>query len=242
MIVGRTVFGFGGEGLQVAQSTIISHHFKGSELAFAMGIQLSVARGGSVLAFNIAPHLASTYNVLTPLYLGVAICGLGVLAAILLIPLISIVKPKLSTKQQRVKRFKKTRKVRRISWMQLRSVYVGILAHHSQLCNNYGGGPFNSIGPFGFESFVFRRTVLSETRVVLRGSRAGRVTRRAALECAVDHVRYIGTVHRCSLRCCRIQSEFRSHVRTSHDGCTHFSLSCHSAADPLIGMLLRCWV
>mgnify|MGYP001466162860 FL=1 len=86
MIVGRTVFGLGGEGLQVAQSTIISHHFKGSELAFAMGLQLSVARGGSVLAFNIAPHLASTYNVLTPLYLGVVICGIGVLAAILLIP------------------------------------------------------------------------------------------------------------------------------------------------------------
>jgi len=86
VIVGRTIFGFGGEGLQVAQAAIISYHFKGNELAFAMGVQLSIARAGSVLAFNIAPSLASTYTILTPLYLGVALCGAGVLAAMLLIP------------------------------------------------------------------------------------------------------------------------------------------------------------
>ena len=98
--------------------------------------------------------------------------------------------------------------------MQLRSVYVGILAHHGQLCHNVWCGVSvqlhrNSVSDSKV-SVCAERTVLSETRVVLRGSRAGRVTRRAALECAVDHVRYIGTVHRCSLRCCRTQSEFRT--------------------------------
>jgi MFS family permease len=38
MLAGRVIFGFGGETLSVAQSSIVSAWFKGSELAFALGL------------------------------------------------------------------------------------------------------------------------------------------------------------------------------------------------------------
>lgn len=55
MIAGRVVFGLGGESMQVAQSSIISQWFKGKEMAFALGLNLSVARLGSVINGIIVP-------------------------------------------------------------------------------------------------------------------------------------------------------------------------------------------
>ena len=43
------LFGFGGESLTVAQSTLVAEWFKDKELAFALGINLSIARLGSVV-------------------------------------------------------------------------------------------------------------------------------------------------------------------------------------------------
>lgn len=57
MLVGRVVFGLGGESMSVAQSAIVSVWFKGKELAFALGINLSVSRLGSVLNSNTIPAL-----------------------------------------------------------------------------------------------------------------------------------------------------------------------------------------
>ena len=55
MLVGRVVFGLGGESMSVAQSAIVSSWFKGKELAFALGVNLSVSRLGSVLNSNTIP-------------------------------------------------------------------------------------------------------------------------------------------------------------------------------------------
>lgn len=55
MIAGRVVFGMGGESMQVAQSSIISVWFKGKELAFALGLNLSIARLGSVINGIVVP-------------------------------------------------------------------------------------------------------------------------------------------------------------------------------------------
>lgn len=55
MLAGRVVFGMGGESMQVAQSSIISVWFKGKELAFALGLNLSVARLGSVINGIVVP-------------------------------------------------------------------------------------------------------------------------------------------------------------------------------------------
>ena len=55
MLVGRVIFGLGGESMSVAQSAIVSHWFKGKELALALGVNLSVSRLGSVMNSNTIP-------------------------------------------------------------------------------------------------------------------------------------------------------------------------------------------
>eukprot|EP00939_MAST-03C_sp_MAST-3C-sp1_P004436 g4436.t1 len=84
MLIGRTFFGFGGEGLCVAQSAIIAHWFEGKELAFAMGLQLSVARGGSVLAFTTTPELVEKYGLCFPFWCGVCLIFVGVICSVAL--------------------------------------------------------------------------------------------------------------------------------------------------------------
>mmetsp|Transcript_59956 Transcript_59956/g.98969 ORF Transcript_59956/g.98969 Transcript_59956/m.98969 type:complete len:550 (+) Transcript_59956:21-1670(+) len=49
MLVGRVVFGFGGESLCVAESALLAVYFVGTEVAFAMGLNLSIGRAGSSL-------------------------------------------------------------------------------------------------------------------------------------------------------------------------------------------------
>ena len=55
MMAGRVVFALGGESMQVAQSSIISVWFKGKEMAFALGLNLSIARLGSVINGIVVP-------------------------------------------------------------------------------------------------------------------------------------------------------------------------------------------
>jgi MFS family permease len=59
MAAGRLVFGLGAESLIVAVTTAIAKWFKGKELSFAFGINLTIARLGSFAALN-SPSWAST--------------------------------------------------------------------------------------------------------------------------------------------------------------------------------------
>jgi len=52
MASGRLLFGLGAESMIVAVTTIIARWFKGKELSFAFGLNLTVARFGSFLALN----------------------------------------------------------------------------------------------------------------------------------------------------------------------------------------------
>ena len=52
MAAGRLIFGLGAESMIVAVTTIIARWFKGNELSFAFGLNLTVARLGSFLALN----------------------------------------------------------------------------------------------------------------------------------------------------------------------------------------------
>ncbi|MCW8811035.1 MAG: MFS transporter [Ignavibacteriaceae bacterium] len=52
MSSGRLIFGLGAESMIVAVTTIIARWFKGKELSFAFGLNLTVARLGSFLALN----------------------------------------------------------------------------------------------------------------------------------------------------------------------------------------------
>ena len=52
MATGRLVFGLGAESMIVAITTVIARWFKGKQLSFAFGLNLTVARLGSFLALN----------------------------------------------------------------------------------------------------------------------------------------------------------------------------------------------
>ncbi|KAL3671796.1 hypothetical protein V7S43_003705 [Phytophthora oleae] len=87
MLFGRVVFGFGGESLGVAQGTLVASWFKNSELALALGINLSVARLGSVINNELSPVVAQASNVSTALWVGVIMCLASTFTVLLVIPI-----------------------------------------------------------------------------------------------------------------------------------------------------------
>ncbi len=84
MAAGRLVFGLGAESLIVAVTTAIAKWFKGKELSFAFGINLTIARLGSFAALN-SPTWAKHYytNWQLPLFISVAAGVICVAGAIL---------------------------------------------------------------------------------------------------------------------------------------------------------------
>ncbi|RQM14010.1 hypothetical protein DD237_000296 [Peronospora effusa] len=87
MLFGRVVFGFGGESLGVAQGTLVASWFKDSELALALGINLSVARLGSVINNELSPMIAQASSVSTALWVGVIMCLASTFTVLLVIPI-----------------------------------------------------------------------------------------------------------------------------------------------------------
>ena len=64
----------GGECMGVAQSSIISVWFKGKELAFALGLNMSVARLGSVANAAIVPSIYDSQGLGAALAIGFLVC------------------------------------------------------------------------------------------------------------------------------------------------------------------------
>jgi MFS family permease len=62
MSTGRLIFGLGAESMIVAITTIIARWFKGKELSFAFGLNLTVARLGSFMALNSPSWGKSLYE------------------------------------------------------------------------------------------------------------------------------------------------------------------------------------
>jgi MFS family permease len=72
MAAGRLVFGLGAESLIVAVTTAIAKWFKGKELSFAFGLNLTIARLGSFAALNSPTWAATAFgNWRTPLLISV---------------------------------------------------------------------------------------------------------------------------------------------------------------------------
>ncbi|KAI9224343.1 major facilitator superfamily domain-containing protein [Blastocladiella britannica] len=76
-IAGRLLFGLGGETLSVAQQRITTKWFRGRELALAVGVNLSVARLGSVVNDLTSPGIAHRWSVPAALWCGFASCGMS---------------------------------------------------------------------------------------------------------------------------------------------------------------------
>jgi MFS family permease len=84
MAAGRLVFGLGAESLIVAVTTAIAKWFRGKELSFAFGVNLTIARLGSFAALNAPSWAAPAYaNWRWPLLISVGVatfCITGALA------------------------------------------------------------------------------------------------------------------------------------------------------------------
>jgi len=84
MATGRLIFGVGAESLIVAVTTAIAKWFRGKELSFAFGINLTIARLGSLLAQNSPTWARFAYsNWRTPLLISVGFATFCVIGALI---------------------------------------------------------------------------------------------------------------------------------------------------------------
>jgi MFS family permease len=61
MLFARIIFGFGGECLGICQNTLLIKWFFNSELAFPLGLTISIGRFGSVISDLSSPKIANVY-------------------------------------------------------------------------------------------------------------------------------------------------------------------------------------
>lgn len=83
MLFGRFIFGLGGESLQVAQSALLYQMFRGEEVAFALGANLSIARAGSVLNDILSPFLCDHFGISSAFIFGAGMVFISFAANIL---------------------------------------------------------------------------------------------------------------------------------------------------------------
>ncbi|NVO03825.1 MAG: MFS transporter [Bacteroidetes bacterium] len=82
--IGYAIFGVGVEIAGVTVSKIIVKWFKGYEMAFAMGLQVSIARLGTGLAISTALPVSQIFgSVSVPLLFGLVLLSIGLIAIIL---------------------------------------------------------------------------------------------------------------------------------------------------------------
>eukprot|EP00505_MAST-04D_sp_SCG-Rhode-Island_P001035 Stramenopile-MAST_4_protein_1035 len=82
MLLGRAVYGIGGESVMVASSTLLQAWFRHGEIALAMGLSLSVSRLGSVSNNIVSPWLAENSKQLkVPFFFSACVLGVSIVAA-----------------------------------------------------------------------------------------------------------------------------------------------------------------
>lgn len=62
MLLGRIIFGFGGESLNITQNTMLIKWFYNSEISLPLGVALSIARIGNVVNDILSPVISSVKN------------------------------------------------------------------------------------------------------------------------------------------------------------------------------------
>ncbi|KAF2073757.1 hypothetical protein CYY_004926 [Polysphondylium violaceum] len=90
-VVGRMIFGLGGESLSVAQSTFCATWFNGrSDINFAFAVTLGFSRIGSAVNFQTTPKIAAALNTADAIWFGAITCGVSFVACLILIALDAI--------------------------------------------------------------------------------------------------------------------------------------------------------
>jgi len=78
--LGFAVFGVGTEAIGITISKAVVRWFKGKELALAMGMQMSIARLGTLLALAISLPLAKNFTVTAPILFALIVMVMGVVS------------------------------------------------------------------------------------------------------------------------------------------------------------------
>jgi MFS family permease len=77
ILLGRLIFGFGGENLTVVSSAMLSEWFFDQGLALSFGIFLSIGKFGSVVNNLLSPSIASSSDVIIAAFFGLLLCGMS---------------------------------------------------------------------------------------------------------------------------------------------------------------------
>ncbi len=78
--LGFAIFGVGTEAIGITISKAVVRWFKGKEMALAMGMQMSIARLGTMLALMISLPLAKNYTITAPIMFALIVMILGVIS------------------------------------------------------------------------------------------------------------------------------------------------------------------
>jgi len=81
--LGFAIFGVGTEAIGITISKAVVRWFKGKEMALAMGMQMSIARLGTMLALVISLPLAKNFTVTAPILFALIVMILGVISFIM---------------------------------------------------------------------------------------------------------------------------------------------------------------
>lgn len=77
MLLGRMIYGVGAESILVVNNKVLARWFKGKELAFAYGMNLTVMRLGTFLALNLQAPAAEAFGLRGALWFASAVMGVG---------------------------------------------------------------------------------------------------------------------------------------------------------------------
>lgn len=86
-LIGRGIFGCGGENLNLGQTLMIIQWFSSKELSMAIGMSISIGRLGSVLGNNAEPIVLNLFGLNAAVWFGFLTCVLSLLACVFLMNL-----------------------------------------------------------------------------------------------------------------------------------------------------------
>lgn len=81
-LIGRFVFGLGGECLAVAQARVVTEWFIGKELALALGMNLSIARVGTIVNNVMSAWIYEHWGMGMAVWVGVVMCVISMFCSL----------------------------------------------------------------------------------------------------------------------------------------------------------------
>lgn len=84
MVLGRFVYGLGGESFSIIINRLISKEFKSNNLSFTLGVFSSIAKLGSILNFLSSPLIAQKIHRILPCVIGIILTALSLIGCLIL--------------------------------------------------------------------------------------------------------------------------------------------------------------